>query len=389
MKKILFVDDEVQILKALNRVLIDSEYEVFTVDSGKRALEFLESDQVDLVITDMRMPHMDGYELLSQIKGLYPRIIRIILSGYSDEKVVFKALQKNIAKLYVMKPWDNDKLLIIIDQIFKMEEMLTSANLLTLINGTEHLPTIEESYQRILNLIEKESDLSLIAQEIERDQSICSKILHVANSAYYNARTGSIKQAVTYIGLQNTKNLVLSTSIIEGFKSSHVIRDQVEEIWNHAFITNKILNFIYIKQLNKKLPETLSTVGLLHNIGLVLFLSNFGQEYLRLLKTSRTEKKDITLYEQEQYSVTHNEAGSYLLNWWEFPYEIVEAAMYHHSPMHEKIINRELVCALHIAQRYAWGIMKTEAHEEFDLRAFEALNVTQVDFEKIFEMFKL
>lgn len=389
MKKILFVDDEIHILKALCRILMDTDYEVFTAESGQAALEFLQTETVDLIISDMRMPFMDGYELLTQVKIMYPKIIRIILSGYSDEKVVFKALQKNIAKLYIMKPWDNEKLLMIIDQVFRTEEILTSANLLTLINGTEHLPTIKESYQRILQLIEKEADLSNIADEIERDQSIASKILHVANSAYYNAKTGSLKQAITYIGLQNTRNLVLSTSIIEGFKSNSLINEQIENIWKHAFMTNKLLSFIYLKHLNKKLPETLSSTGLLHNIGLVLFLSNFGQDYLKLLIDSRNQEKSITEYELDHYKVTHNEAGSYLLNWWEFPYAVVEATMYHHTPFNDMVTNKELVCALHIAQRYAWTMMNEEAYEEFDLRAFEFLNIARENFEKSLSAFKV
>jgi len=389
MKKILFVDDETQILKALGRVLMDTDYKVNTVDSGEMALEFLKHNNVDLIISDMRMPFMDGYELLSKVKLLYPNIIRIILSGYSDEKVVFNALQKNIAKLYIMKPWENDKLLTIIDQVFKTEEILTSVNLLTLINGTEHLPTIKESYQRILQLIDKESDLSNIALEIERDQSIASKLLHVANSAYYSAKTGSLKQAITYIGIQNTRNLVISTSIIEGFKSNSIVKEKMEKIWNHAFITNKLLSFIYQKHLHKKLPETLSATGLLHNIGLVLFLSNYGQEYLKLMLNAKTQKKCIEELELEKFKVTHNEAGSYLLNWWEFPYAIVEATMYHHKPFDENITNNELVCALHIAQRYAWDLMKEETYEDFDLRVFEYLKISKGDFEISLASFKL
>lgn len=389
MKKILFVDDEVQILKALRRILMDTDYEVYTAESGKAALEFLEKETVDLIISDMRMPYMDGYELLSQVKTHYPNMIRIILSGYSDEKVVFNALQKNIAKLYIMKPWENEKLLTIIDQVFKTEELLTSVDLLTLINGIDHLPTIEESYRRILHLIDKEADLVYIAEEIERDQSIASKILHVANSAYYNAKTGSLKQAITYIGLQNTRNLVQSTSIIESFKSNGVIREKIEKIWHHAFVTNKLMSFIYIKHLNKKIPENISATGLLHNIGLVLLMSNFGQVYLKMLIDAKNQSRSIAEIEVENFKVTHDEAGSYLLNWWEFPYSMVEATMYHHNPLDKKITNRELVCALHIAQRYAWVLIKEETTEVFDLRVFEAMNITKEAFESSLTQFKV
>ena len=388
MKKILLVDDEIQILKALCRVFMGTEYEIITAGSGQAALEILRDNSFDLILTDMRMPYMDGYELLTQVKALYPNIIRMILSGYSDEKIVFQALQKNIAKLYIMKPWDNKSLLKVIEQVFLTEEILASANLLTLINRVEHLPTIEESYQRIIQLIDKESDLSKIASEVERDQSITSKILHVANSAYFNAKTGSIKQAINYIGIQNTRNLVLSTSIMQGFNAKGIFLDEIKIIWNHAFTTSKLLNFIYQKHLNKKLPEELSTIGLLHNIGMVLLLSNYGKGYLEHLLKALEQKKSILEFERELYHVTHYEVGSYLLKWWDFPYAIVEATMYHHNPLDEKVTNSELVCALHIAQRYAWNLMEIETYETFDLGAFDKLNITIDSFENSLTTFK-
>lgn len=381
MKKILFVDDELQILRALCRVFMDTDYAIFKAESGQEALDFLKSNYVDMIITDMRMPYMDGYELLSQVKKLYPDIIRIILSGYSDEKVIFKALEKNIARLYIMKPWENDKLLKTIEEIFKTEEVLISTNLLTLINGTEYLPTIESSYQRILRLIDNGADLSKIAEEIERDQSISSKILHVSNSAYFNAKTWSIKEAITFIGINNTRSLVFSTSIMEGFKAEEIVRKKIEIVWKHAVITNKLLNYIYIKYLDKSLSDALLLTGLLHNIGIVLLLSNFGEEYLSLIEDARTKRVDVLEFEFDKYQLSHNEAGGYLLKWWEFPSDIVEAAIYHHNPLDDNVKNRELVCALHIAQKYAWNLMKMESFEKFDLRVFDVLKIIKNDFE--------
>lgn len=64
---------------------------------------------------------MDGYQLLRMVKDQYPRVLRVVLSGYSDEKLVIKALQQNIAKFYIFKPWNNEKLLKLVEQIFDTE----------------------------------------------------------------------------------------------------------------------------------------------------------------------------------------------------------------------------------------------------------------------------
>lgn len=102
MKKLLFVDDERKILSSLNRLMIDVDYEILTAESGQEALEILEEEpDIDLIISDMRMPYMTGYELLSIVKQRYPKVIRVILSGYTDEKIIYKALQENVAKIYL------------------------------------------------------------------------------------------------------------------------------------------------------------------------------------------------------------------------------------------------------------------------------------------------
>ena len=153
MKTILLVDDEMQILKALSRTFFDTDYEIITASGGEEALQILEKTKVDLIISDMRMPLMDGYEFLKIAKERQPDAIRIILSGYSDEMTIFKAIFHNIAKIYFLKPWNNEELLKRIVQLFETEEQLKSKNILQLINNIE-LPTIQSSYEKILFMIE-------------------------------------------------------------------------------------------------------------------------------------------------------------------------------------------------------------------------------------------
>ncbi|MFA9465053.1 MAG: HDOD domain-containing protein [Velocimicrobium sp.] len=388
-KKILIVDDEVQILKALVRLFMDTDYEIMTVESGMKALEVLEQEEFNMVISDMKMPFMDGYELLSKVKELYPKTVRIILSGYSDEKVVFQALQKNIARLYVFKPWKNDELIRTISQLLETEDVLNNSNLLNFINNIENLPTIKVNYQHILNLIEKDADISEISNEIEKDISIAAKALNIANSAFYGTKTGSVKQAISYIGLQNTKNLINSLSIIDAMSDEGAAGEIIKTIWKHSALSNKLLAFLYEKHLRKKIPDTYSSAALLHNIGHIFFLKYFFKEYVKLLLKARTEKVNIAILEKEAFMVTHNEAGGYLLEWWEFPFAIVETALYHHNPMDEKVVNKEIVCAVHIVTKYAMEMLGYEWTEPFDLLAFDFLNITKDDFEASLAKFVL
>jgi HD-like signal output (HDOD) protein/CheY-like chemotaxis protein len=378
----MFVDDEVQILKSLKRLFMDTEYEILTAQSGPDALKLFRENDIDIAICDMRMPVMDGYQLLHAIKRLHPKVIRVILSGYADESIIFKALQQNVAKIYVFKPWNNEMLLKLVEQLFETEQLLSSNSLSLLINEIEELPTIKESYRRILNVIEKDADLINISNEIEKDQSIATKVLQVANSAYYGVKTGSINQAVTYIGLRNLRSLILSTSIIDEMGSSGNTSKYISDLWKHAFITNKILILIYEKCFKKKLPEIAAAAGLLHNIGIVFMIKNFYKKYcIQIYLESEKKNLDTLKLEKDTFNLTHQEMGGYLLKWWELPFPVVESALYHHNPFDEKIINKEIVHIVHIAQKYAWDQLKRSPNIYFYEDSFHEIKLDKNIFE--------
>lgn len=381
-KKILFVDDEVQILKSLNRLFMDTDYELFTADSGKVALAILANEKIDLVITDMRMPVMDGFELLQKIQEAHPTVLRIILSGYSEKKTILSALQKNLAKLYIMKPWDNNLLLEVVNQIFETENILCDENLIHLIHNTDDLPTLKTSYNQILNLLDNNAELGKIAKIIEKDPAIATKLLHIINSAFYDIKTGNIKQAIALLGFSTTRNIVLATSVVDSFAMKDMYGVQLGIIWNHSFICSQILNIIYKKLLNKKLSEIESSAGLLHNIGMALFFKNFPEKYIEIFRSIKKSKFDLLELERDFVNVTHQQAGAYLLKWWEIPYPIVEAALYHHTPFATGIINHELIYAVNIAQHYANTFVGNQLSDELDLNVFDALGIRKSQLEE-------
>jgi HD-like signal output (HDOD) protein len=382
MKRILLVDDEVQILKSLSRAFFDTDYDILTAENGEAALKILEENEVNLVISDMRMPIMDGYELLSRIKSKHPKVMRVILSGYSEEQCIIKALIRNIAKVYIFKPWNNEELLQCIKQLFVTEDLLNSSDLLLLINNLDEIPTIQASYNRLLYMIENDEDIKKISEEIEKDFAISTKILQVVNSAYYGLKTGSILQACIYLGLQNIRNLVLSTSIINAINVSHFEQHYFDILWKHALLTNRLLSFLYQKLLHKKMPEAALSAGLLHNIGILIMRKQLFGQYSSFKKANENVQCSILDIELAEFKVTHQEVGGYLLSWWELPFPIVEAALFHHRPFDPNIVNTELVSCVHIAQRYAWDIMNEPEFTPFFPEVFERVGINQQEFEE-------
>jgi DNA-binding NtrC family response regulator len=102
---ILFVDDEVRLLRSIERGLLDEPYKLLFAESGKEALKLLEENEVHIIVTDMRMPEMSGLDLLRIVKEKYPHIVRIVLSGYTQVTTLLTAINQGEIFRFITKPW--------------------------------------------------------------------------------------------------------------------------------------------------------------------------------------------------------------------------------------------------------------------------------------------
>jgi len=108
---VLFVDDDENVLRSLKRLFFEEPFEVLTAGSGKEALEILKNREIGVVISDQRMPEMDGAQFLERAKRLAPYSIRMVLTGYADVNTAMDAINKGGAWRYITKPWDDNELL--------------------------------------------------------------------------------------------------------------------------------------------------------------------------------------------------------------------------------------------------------------------------------------
>lgn len=383
-KKILIVDDEKPILSAFQRSLRGSGLEIFTAEDSSAALAIVNAITIDIIITDMRMPNMTGHQLLRKIKNVSPATTRLILSGHTEETEVIRAMMDGSCQMYLLKPWDTQALLTLIRKLLDVREMLQEKKLLEFINKIDDLCSAPTVYNEIMNLINKDADMQQIAKVIERDPIVSAKVLHMVNSSFFRIKTGSVSQAITYLGLTAIKNIVLSTSVCElipSHQSGHINKDL---ILRHSSVMNKLVNYLHYKLLGKNIHHSASSIGLLCGIGLMALVHKMPQIYSEIsAQLLLNPKLSFIQLERAMLGVSHDIVGAYLLDWWELPQPIIESTMFHHDPFNENVVDKQLVSIVHIADYYALKALVPNANELLDERALSLFNISEKDCERL------
>jgi len=174
--KILIVDDEVNILNALRRLLRREGYELHLANSGEEGLEILNKIQVDLIISDQRMPGMSGVEFLEKAKDICPLAIRIILSGYTDLKSITEAINRGYIYKFILKPWEDEELKAAIRESLTVAHLQQENKRLTdeLNKQNEELKWLNENLENKVK--QRTRDLELRNQALEKFQYILHQI---------------------------------------------------------------------------------------------------------------------------------------------------------------------------------------------------------------------
>jgi response regulator RpfG family c-di-GMP phosphodiesterase len=120
---LLFVDDEANILSALKRLFRPLGYRIFTAESGAAGLEVFEQNPIDLVISDMRMPEMNGAEFLEKVRAKWPDAVRILLTGYADVTSTIAAINKGEIYRYIAKPWDDNDIVLTVKHALERKNL--------------------------------------------------------------------------------------------------------------------------------------------------------------------------------------------------------------------------------------------------------------------------
>jgi putative nucleotidyltransferase with HDIG domain len=349
MIRVLFVDDEQQLLDGLRDVLRKQRkrWDMSFVSDARVAIERMREQPFDAVVTDMRMPGMDGAALLAHVKEHFPGSARIILSGQADRESVLRSLPN--AHQFLSKPCDPELLVSVIDRVNQLQSRLADAQIRTIVGGIDRLPSAPSTYWELTIAAEKsETSLPEISAIVERDPAMSLKVLQLVNSAYFGAarRVSTVQQAVGRLGLELLKALTLSVHAFDTLKAPPCKGFSIDSLQQHSFLTARLAKQM-LKDITLSAEAFASAV--LHDIGKLVLAVAATKQFERVLENQRQTQRPLYEVEIEHFGTTHGEVGAYLLGSWGLPLTMVETVAYHHMPSNASPESWPVLAAVHAA----------------------------------------
>lgn len=330
-KRILFVDDEAFVLDGLRDLLRRErrEWEMVFAVGGPAAVEELERGRFDVVVSDMRMPEIDGATLLALVQERHPDAVRIVLSGQTDRESAMRAVP--VAHQFLSKPCDRGALRAAIERASPSQRLRGDDDARRVAVGTDTLPSPPTLYLELLGLVEDpEVTTDDVGALVQSDIAMSAKVLQLVNSSFFGLgrRVTSPREAVNYLGVSTLRGLILSVGAFRAFEpTARVEGFSVGELERHSAIVARVAAAL-VPGVH---ADAAFTAGLLHDIGKLMLASRQPAELAFLLDAAKTSRRPLHAVELERHGATHADTGAYLLGVWGLPEQVVDAVAGHHT----------------------------------------------------------
>jgi HD-like signal output (HDOD) protein len=289
---------------------------------------------VDIVVSDMMMPGMDGSQLLTEVVKRHPQTVRIILSGHAEREAVLRLVGP--AHQYLSKPCDADELRKAIAGAFQLRDLLGNDRLKQLTTRVKNLPILPALQHQLTEELCKDSpSIERVGEIISRDIGMTAKILQLVNSAFFGLAqpVSNATEATLYLGLNTVRSLAMSVGIFSQYDGHGCKSFSLEALSCHSWTTGVLTRHLaQFERKDDKMLEQCFLAGLLHDIGQLVLAFGLEQEYSEVIAKSEKEGLPVWKVEQEFFGASHADVGAYLLALWGLPNPIIEAVAMHHQP---------------------------------------------------------
>jgi putative nucleotidyltransferase with HDIG domain len=354
MKRALFVDDERESLEALKGMLERQglPWEAAFATSGKSALDLLSKESFDAIISDIRMPEMDGAALLKIACERFPGVVRIVVCSQEEMNGSPRAVP--VAHQFLLKPCEPHMLRVAVERATSLSDVLSNKLLANIVGSVKNLPVLPRTFMALREkLADPNASMKEVVKLVEQDISISAKILQLVNFTFFGLprEISTLNTAVSYLGIDMLQNLVLSAEVFRVFENTAKLPGfSFEDLHEHSQLTAKIASHIPVPAA---VHSAAVVAGLLHDVGKLVLATRSPKHFARALEGAAKEKRPLFAVEQDLMGVSHAEVGAYLLGIWGLPCPVVEAVAHHHHPERVPQDTLDAVAVVHVANYLA------------------------------------
>ncbi|MEO8553678.1 MAG: HDOD domain-containing protein [Kofleriaceae bacterium] len=355
--KLLFVDDEPMILRGLRSVFRKERdvWDMAFATSGAEALELLAAAPFDVIVTDMRMPEMDGAQLLAIVQERWPRTSRIVLSGQAERGALLRMLP--MLHGFLSKPCSSQDLRVAIS---RCSGHLECPVLRAMIGKLDKLPSTVASHARIVAAAGKRHE-TLAA--ILEDSALALKILQIACSGAFGESqpAPSVAACAGYLGDALVEAIAADPALCAP-DAGPPLPISIDHLQAHALRTAQLAGAFIQDRAGSELAYT---CGLLHDIGRIVLQRSAPDAYTAMCDELKITGERLVIAERRCFGSDHAAIGGALMRLWGLPQPLVEAVEHHHEPEGASAEVADIIAVVHVAEKLADHADSTEIDPAF------------------------
>ena len=333
MNKILFVDDDKLLLSSIKRGLRAQSkvWAMYFAASADEALDLLAKEQIDILVSDFKMPEMTGIELLSVVDSLYPRTIRVLLTGH-PEKVKYSQTI-NICHYFFCKPLRLEGFERFLDRAAVVLNLNINKQLVEHLNAVNSLPIHPESFRRLQSCFEHyDTRPEQLVHIAGKDVALALLLFKLSSSANFSFDKGirTLAEAVDYIDMHNFRALLNAGQLFFADEPEHCAAFKLDMMQQHCFQTVHIAEALAeISGSSRKLQD-IRLAALLHDCGRIVLPYILPDVCMQIFSRCESRKHEgFAVAEAQILGTSHAEVGAYLAALWGVPYPVFEAILHH------------------------------------------------------------
>lgn len=336
MNSILFVDDDPQLLSSIRRSLRDQSgrWTMMFAGSAGEALDLMSSGAVDVVVSDFQMPVMSGLELLTLTESLYPRTLRVMLTGQPGKIKYSQTV--NICHYFFLKPLSLagfKRFLLRADEVLTL---LQDERLIVALNAVTSLPIHPDSFDKLSACLHHQDiGTGQLAYIARKDIALAMQLFKLSSSANFalDAGINSLEEAITYLDLETIRSLLATQHTLCADGRDICDEFQLDLLQRHSFRVTRVAEALAGLTNHHAIIDDILLAALLHDVGRIALAHALPEDYRRIF-AYRQEHETIsfTAAEKQTLGISHAEVGAYLAALWGIPMSVVTAIHLHAQP---------------------------------------------------------